>query len=803
MSRNVDIVGKLFPNKADKDLFDTLFYSDDGLPLLKIIRKKDSEDHIYFEFQVDGAENPYATEEDVDEKIAALGRVLTYKGKVATIDDLPASGNNHGDVWYVDEASAEYVWIVDDNIGSWEELGPVISDVPHAKKADLADYADNLTPYSEDSGVTQSVPFINQGTGCANGTAQADTGSFMQLKEKRGNAVVVNQLIGSPRSVEAYGVTATYDSTTKKWHIIGTATSTNYSILITGNIYFYQGHNYLLKTTITGTKGSGYVGAYVANQINLQDTTQNGVIGSPTASGTAMLWFRVVEGETYDCYVTAFVSDLTQWFGSTDNIPSDLLSHPENFFRYYQGDLSYNAGTLVNSNARYLTNIGRNLWDEEWELGSFDASGNPIESNNNIRTENNILVTPGETYYFRKASGKYPNGFKIYYLDIDGNVISTEGIYGNNTFEVPANCVAIKWFTYSTVTTYDHDITISRYYEGESGYDQHYQHEVLAVVDTGTESLYSAGSAYDSKVPSGLITRRIGSVDLSARNWTYANNRYRTPIPSDMKYVAPTKTPNFICASKIAMKADLSLNDYHDGICLYRIGGVNQLIVYAESDSTPTPTGILYYELTEPTTEQGTPFVDQDGNPIGEFIPCDDFGSMIVSADNFNGIPMGNEIFYPVNYKAYLDTLVNHTSGDPTSIVRKSDMPSNKMYMYSLYFDTLSTDENEEISVYFNVISKDPNLFVSDSDTIVQENNFKTLCENYSGVYFTASGSVVFDDTGENKTVSYVKVNKYPNTYNLSIRFNDGGYYNKTIINNQGAFVEFAGLLSCGVKVEI
>lgn len=131
------------------------------------------------------------------------------------------------------------------------------------------------------------------------------------------------------------------------------------------------------------------------------------------------------------------------------------------------------------------------------------------------------------------------------------------------------------------------------------------------------------------------------------------------------------------------------------------------------------------------------------------------------------------------------------------------DMPSNKMYMYSLYIDELSTNENEEISVYFSVISKDPNLFVSDSDTIVKENNFKTLCENYSGVYFTAGGNVAFDDTGENKTVSYIKVNKDPKIYRLSIRFNDGTYYNKTIINNKGEFVEFAGLLSCGVKVEI
>lgn len=39
-----------------------------------------------------------------------------------------------------------------------------------------------------------------------------------------------------------------------------------------------------------------------------------------------------------------------------------------------------------------------------------------------------------------------------------------------------------------------------------------------------------------------------------------------------------------------------------------------------------------------------------------------------------NGVPQGNLIFYPVDYKAYLDTLHKYTDGDPDNLALKSDL---------------------------------------------------------------------------------------------------------------------------------
>ena len=60
--------------------------------------------------------------------IEEIGTVFTLKGGVATVADLPASGNNVGDVYYVEAVSAGYIWLTSTSQpdGYWEELGETI-----------------------------------------------------------------------------------------------------------------------------------------------------------------------------------------------------------------------------------------------------------------------------------------------------------------------------------------------------------------------------------------------------------------------------------------------------------------------------------------------------------------------------------------------------------------------------------------------------------------------------------------------------------------------------------------------------
>lgn len=71
------------------------------------------------------------------DQIDSLGVLFTYKGEVATIQDLPATDNKPGDVYYVDNEQSEYVWLEKSGVYQWEEFGPAIDLSEYAKQEDL------------------------------------------------------------------------------------------------------------------------------------------------------------------------------------------------------------------------------------------------------------------------------------------------------------------------------------------------------------------------------------------------------------------------------------------------------------------------------------------------------------------------------------------------------------------------------------------------------------------------------------------------------------------------------------------
>ena len=75
----------------------------------------------------------------ISEGITALGTIFRIKGIVATTSELPAEGNETGDVWFVGtvqesstDSFAEYIWTANN---TWEFLGRVQTEV------DLSEYA--------------------------------------------------------------------------------------------------------------------------------------------------------------------------------------------------------------------------------------------------------------------------------------------------------------------------------------------------------------------------------------------------------------------------------------------------------------------------------------------------------------------------------------------------------------------------------------------------------------------------------------------------------------------------------------
>ena len=522
-------------------------------------------------------------------------------------------------------------------------------------------FADNLTPYDESSGDDQDEPFSFQATGTGNGT-QPDfaTGSGALMKEKQGNTVVVNQGVSTP----SFSRTVEPDYT-----------QTNSSA------FYPNGHKILVLGTIKTNKFTFHC--------NIFNGAEN-VDGYPFINGAGNFahvfnnnygasiqfnFYAVNVTETANYEGEVYTVDLTQWFGSNDNIPVHLLSHPEDFFRYYQGSLAYNEGTLVNSNGRYLKTIGRNQWDEETKLGYYSTSDGEYVSNNNyLCSVNKCRCIPNTKLFVRLPTQTNTSDTNLLFYDANNNYVGHATAYGLNPatiiIDVPANaCWFNLYITDLYGTTYNHDITISIYYEDESGYDQYYPYELLTNNDTGTEVLRSAGSVKDSKAPDGTITRRIGYVDLSTLSWHYdSNNGYFIAEVSGIKQISsPTLLSNISCNKYMTVKqTEWSL--YDKVITLLQTSNVILIHDTSLNGDTSAISGTLYYELAEPTTEQGTPY--------SENVAIDDFGSMDFGGTN--GVPQGNLIFYPVDYKAFIDTLHKYTDGTPSKIALKSDLASDK-----------------------------------------------------------------------------------------------------------------------------
>ena len=88
--------------------------------------------------------------------------------------------------------------------------------------------------------------------------------------------------------------------------------------------------------------------------------------------------------------------------------------------------------------------------------------------------------------------------------------------------------------------------------------------------------------------------------------------------------------------------------------------------------STTAPTGIFYFELATETTEQGTSFAEN--------LPINDYGMLywLDENDEIVGIPQGTKIFYPTNYKGFVDDVYARTEGDAGKLVLQEELSAEE-----------------------------------------------------------------------------------------------------------------------------
>ena len=546
--------------------------------------------------------------------------------------------------------------------------------------------ANEINAISDESGDTQETPFINQGTGTANGTSSVDTGTVGKHIQKQGAVYGVNQLVEN----------GDFANGTTGWSKNSSATfvATNNVLTLTcgettGNRIYQQ------LSTISGHKC--LISAYVKPSSNMNvaiELSSYNYLSLNGQSCNANQWsfiYLFVDINITNPYIcigsresldntksinvkNVMCIDLTQWFNG--NIPQDLLDHPEHWgwYQNYGNYIAYNTGTLVDSNGRYLECGGRNLFDKSSVTSNKRIKNDgTIESASGFSYSDYIEVCPSTTYYVKNIA---VNSFYqvMFAYDKDKNYIGVvyDANNGNTqrTRTTPSNA---RYIRINIINTDIDTQVLSLYYAGED-YSQYYLYEQPKVYDTGSEQLLSTGvklniggereDVYDYKEPSGLITRRVGVVNLGSLEW---DNQYESSGRfSVLDFASNFNAKNSggdVIAKIICSKyqADTTNNIFNQ-LVDKSIGVSSKLWVRdtgftsASAFKTAMNGVYLYYELATPTTEEGTPF--------SENIEINDFGTMgwysAYTDSNTNtlaSVPQGCKIFYPAWYVGFIDTL--------------------------------------------------------------------------------------------------------------------------------------------------
>lgn len=356
-------------------------------------------------------------------------------------------------------------------------------------------------------------------------TPSVAVGDSLTLTKIKGKTLVWNQLIWVPTTASwtdrSIVVTNNGDGS---YTLNGTADSTGYLGGFRWNGFrVYADRKYYISLLCTGGSISDVTklsfsptnmgsGLWVeANSSGIRTTTR---------AGDPYMAFYVSSGVVLTNYkVWPIMIDLTTEFGS-GNEPADVATFEALYgLRYY----SYNTGSLLSLTASALQTTGKNIWDEEWEVGLYDTTtGGKTNGSNCIRSKAYIPIFPGIQYYIKYGS-QYSQP-RLFYYDADKNYISTDAGYAI-PFTTPANARYMNFHANVSGGIYSNDICINKSDTTFNGTYEPYKSNV-ARLDITTLKVKSP-NIWDEEWEVGIYSSTDGQPDNS-----YTNNiRSKNAIP--------------------------------------------------------------------------------------------------------------------------------------------------------------------------------------------------------------------------------------------------------------------------------
>lgn len=525
----------------------------------------------------------------------------------------------------------------------------------------LADEAENLTPYGENSGASDTSAFVMQTTG-----GNSDVGALAYQRKMFGNSVAWNQLVQNGNFAATDNWTV-YGGSLSVSNNVGTLTisSAGSANRFQQNITPLANHKYLIRFDIKSSVVSyGYMhfgNDYTSNPFNISTswTTKTFLLAPTQTTNPFRIYVNygglyLQNGDIVDVK-NVNVFDLTLLGKEYDSVLAFNRDYP---LPYYE----YNSGTLLSSKTNGMLNVGYNAFDGEWEAGTIDSQGNNYSSTTAKRVPLNkaILVIPKQTYTF-----EVDNNGNHYIFEYDKNknfILRTK--YESSTYTNDITLTENTHYIRLVVSNAVNQCCFHLTWDGSrTGFEEHqkWQYTMPNVELRG--GFDSQGNHWgDELTPDGTLTTGAGIVDLGTLTYSSSDSTGYFTVENFVsnygaKSVASGTIANLKCIKYIAdTSARVSGNNINKTIGINTTG----TLVFCDLDlasksgsqiKTALSGVYLIYELATPTTTQNDAYKYQESQQV------DDFGTQQALSEQTIQVPQAFEFFYPVDYKAFIDSL--------------------------------------------------------------------------------------------------------------------------------------------------
>ena len=561
--------------------------------------------------------------------------VLTYTGTYCVA--LPFNGKLYADsVSFVKSGEIAEIHELIESLQTQLDSHDVAIEDLQDNKVDKGDYAPALTAGFADNLVSKDIVVDSEFNLRRSGGGAISDG-VARMEVVKGNSVVWNQQLRPLSSTGWYAnptdSSSEYSDNYCKLTIAReasalavngvaiTATTTNRKPALPNHAYLITAEIKVSVAISVGIRnytspwGGDYRKNAQANQwtrvafIDKPTELYNGyvIVGTTTNIGLSI-------GDTIEIRNVAVV-DLTQMFGA-GNEPTTI----EEFYArkpIVEDEYAYNEGEVIHCNVDAVKSVGRNVWDEKWELGAYNSNnGEKHATTSKIRNVNPISVLPNQKYYIASPISH------VYFYDVDYQYIKNTYTGGIGTeLQIPINAAFLNFESMQNVVTYNHDICINLSDPDFNGQYEPYKEDVRelpsAIKEVFPNGMMSAGTAHDVAYNDlnkevGVTEKRIGVVDMGTLNWgmisaSDGNVLFRATLKDRADAVSDLLSA--LCSKYIVVKQFKRTDKTISGAGSSVVDVIDSAYTDAASFKAAMAGVMLYYELAEPiVTEHQEPF---------------------------------------------------------------------------------------------------------------------------------------------------------------------------------------------------